>query len=278
MQGGRADTSRTLPTSVPRPDLLRIRAWTTEGYAYRAELYALAPAPMISLRPVLDEDPGLPDTWWKEMKAALDALAEVPPPGDREAVREEYLRRVIPEFTGHQVDDVTRSTAHGDLHHGDVTRGPHILDWEGWGRAPYGYDAATLPVGPVGPNGPNGGAAMAILRSGVKVRATSGRWSELGGIDCQWQSQHSEQGCLFRGGPMAFRAVHAEWGTVFAHLPDLGCGQAWESVWKGTARRPAAAGHLRPRRTAAPRPCAGPGGRVPAVRAGKCTRRPGRAV
>lgn len=31
---------------------------------------------------------------------------------------------------------------------------------------------------------------------------------------------------------MAFRAMHAEWGTVFAHLPDLGCGQAWEAVWK----------------------------------------------
>ena len=31
---------------------------------------------------------------------------------------------------------------------------------------------------------------------------------------------------------MAFRAVHANWGTVFAHLPDLGCGQAWEAVWK----------------------------------------------
>ncbi|MFJ1757346.1 competence protein CoiA [Kitasatospora sp. NPDC088134] len=36
---------------------------------------------------------------------------------------------------------------------------------------------------------------------------------------------------------MAFRAVHAEWGTVFAHLPDLGCGRAWEAVWKA---RPAA--------------------------------------
>ncbi|MEV7123774.1 competence protein CoiA family protein [Kitasatospora griseola] len=36
---------------------------------------------------------------------------------------------------------------------------------------------------------------------------------------------------------MAFRAVHAEWGTVFAHLPDLGCGQVWETVWKA---RPAA--------------------------------------
>ncbi|GKQ34628.1 competence protein CoiA family protein [Streptomyces sp. A012304] len=36
---------------------------------------------------------------------------------------------------------------------------------------------------------------------------------------------------------MAFRAVHAEWGTVFSHLPDLGCGQAWQAVWK--ARPPA---------------------------------------
>lgn len=31
---------------------------------------------------------------------------------------------------------------------------------------------------------------------------------------------------------MAFRAVHAEWGTVFAHLPDLGCQRSWEAVWK----------------------------------------------
>lgn len=34
---------------------------------------------------------------------------------------------------------------------------------------------------------------------------------------------------------MAFRAVHRDWGTVFAHLPDLGCGQSWEAIWK---RRP----------------------------------------
>lgn len=31
---------------------------------------------------------------------------------------------------------------------------------------------------------------------------------------------------------MAFRAVHAEWGTVFAHLPDLGYERSWEAVWK----------------------------------------------
>ncbi|MET9694334.1 phosphotransferase [Streptomyces sp. NPDC006514] len=120
--------------------------FTTEPYAYRAELYAFVPDPIVSLRPVLDEDPGLPETWWKEMLAALDVLADVPPSTGREAVREEYLRRVIPEFTGHQVEDIVWTTAHGDLHYGNVTRGPHILDWEGWGRAPYGYDAATLYV------------------------------------------------------------------------------------------------------------------------------------
>lgn len=36
---------------------------------------------------------------------------------------------------------------------------------------------------------------------------------------------------------MPFRAVHREWGTIFAHLPDLGCGRAWESIWR--ARPPA---------------------------------------
>ncbi|MGA5670242.1 competence protein CoiA family protein [Streptomyces pseudogriseolus] len=29
---------------------------------------------------------------------------------------------------------------------------------------------------------------------------------------------------------MAFRAVHEQWGAVFSHLPDLGCGRAWEDV------------------------------------------------
>ncbi|MFI9045726.1 competence protein CoiA [Streptomyces sp. NPDC053427] len=31
---------------------------------------------------------------------------------------------------------------------------------------------------------------------------------------------------------MAFRAVHATWGTVFSHLTDLGCERSWEAVWK----------------------------------------------
>src|SRR5262249_20200966 len=34
------------------------------------------------------------------------------------------------------------------------------------------------------------------------------------------------------GTDVAFRAVHQQWGTVFAHLPDLGCGRDWEAVWR----------------------------------------------
>ncbi len=37
---------------------------------------------------------------------------------------------------------------------------------------------------------------------------------------------------------MAFRAVHQQWGTVFAHLPDLGCGHGWEEVWKARPLAP----------------------------------------
>ncbi|KQV15978.1 hypothetical protein [Kitasatospora sp. Root107] len=37
---------------------------------------------------------------------------------------------------------------------------------------------------------------------------------------------------------MAFRAVHQQWGTVFAHLPDLGCSHGWEEVWKARPLAP----------------------------------------
>ncbi|MFF7249990.1 competence protein CoiA [Embleya sp. NPDC008237] len=40
------------------------------------------------------------------------------------------------------------------------------------------------------------------------------------------------------GGSVAFRAVHEQWGTVFAHLPDLGCGRGWEAVWRVRPRAP----------------------------------------
>jgi hypothetical protein len=53
--------------------------------------------------------------------------------------------RAIPEFVGIPGPAVTCWTAaHSDLHWANVTPPLRILDWEGWGRAPEGFDAATL--------------------------------------------------------------------------------------------------------------------------------------
>ncbi|MFM9493615.1 hypothetical protein ACKI1Q_08245 [Streptomyces galilaeus] len=64
---------------------------------------------------------------------------------DRVAVRQQYMDRAIPEFVGIPAPAVTCWTAaHSDLHSANVTAPLRILDREGWGRAPQGFDAATL--------------------------------------------------------------------------------------------------------------------------------------
>lgn len=37
-----------------------------------------------------------------------------------------------------------RTAAHADLHWANVTAPLLLMDWEGWGQAPEGFDAATL--------------------------------------------------------------------------------------------------------------------------------------
>jgi Radical SAM superfamily/Phosphotransferase enzyme family/4Fe-4S single cluster domain len=50
---------------------------------------------------------------------------------------------MYPDFA--ELVDHALSVAHGDLHFGNITRqGPVLLDWETWGLAPVGHDAASL--------------------------------------------------------------------------------------------------------------------------------------
>ncbi|MEU0591968.1 hypothetical protein [Streptomyces ardesiacus] len=140
---GPKSAQELLPVAIPRPVLHRIYDWQTAGWAYRAELYQHMDATVISRSPVLEHDPALPEAWWTKLRTALDSLADTPT--DRIAVREEYIRRAVPEFTGCDVGEITWSTAHGDFHWSNLG-GPDltILDWESWGRAPVGFDAAQL--------------------------------------------------------------------------------------------------------------------------------------
>lgn len=144
---GPREAERSLPPAVPRPRLLSLRDWLADGWDYRAEHYEFVTAPTVGKSPVLHhhlphhED--LPDTWWQDLHQALAHLAGVRT--DRQAVREQYIRRRVPEFTGVTPGEITWTTAHGDLHWANLT-GPQLtlLDWEGWGTAPLGYDVAHL--------------------------------------------------------------------------------------------------------------------------------------
>jgi hypothetical protein len=57
------------------------------------------------------------------------------------------MERAIAEFVGIPAPAVSCwNTAHADVHWANLTSPLRLLDWEDWGRAPEGFDAATLYV------------------------------------------------------------------------------------------------------------------------------------
>jgi hypothetical protein len=90
-------------------------------------------------------EPVLSDRWLTDLDRALQVLAAHPvPEGGMDA---SYVNDGIRAFFGIDLDvtSVPWTAAHCDLHWGNLTA-PRlfILDWEIWGKAPAGYDAATL--------------------------------------------------------------------------------------------------------------------------------------
>ncbi|MFF8717143.1 hypothetical protein ACF07T_37800 [Streptomyces sp. NPDC015184] len=127
-----------------RPALLEVHDAFDDGTAYRAELSARVDEPVLSDDPILHQDPNLPDSWWETLIGTLEKLSATST--DRIAVREQYMNRAVPEFVGIPAPTVTCwTTAHADLHWANLTASPlRLLDWEGWGQAPQGFDCATL--------------------------------------------------------------------------------------------------------------------------------------
>lgn len=151
---GPEDAERLVPQQVPRPRLRLVRQWTEGQDAYKAELYDRAVGGSLSPTPALVAPPRLTTAWWDGLRGALDRLAAVRT--DRTAVHQAYLDRAMPKYlaflgSGVPTTPPAWSTAHGDLHWANLV-GPElgILDWEGWGTAPAGYDAALLHAYSVG--------------------------------------------------------------------------------------------------------------------------------
>lgn len=133
---------------VRKPELLRSYRWTDRGRSvvWRADEAEYVSAKAIHHTGVIHSDPELPAQWWDGLKESLAALAVVET--QRVSVAQGHLtRRVNQVFGDHGIDTEIEewTTAHADLHFGNLTAPDlYVLDWESWGRAPRGLDAATL--------------------------------------------------------------------------------------------------------------------------------------
>jgi hypothetical protein len=99
---------------------------------------------------ILTAGPALPASWWMTFNASLTALAghttmRVATPGLRpitQARVAETIRGLFPDVDA-TIDEW--APAHGDLAWSNLTApNCYLLDWEDWGMAPRGFDAATL--------------------------------------------------------------------------------------------------------------------------------------
>lgn len=132
-------------SDVPKPRLLTELDWSEGECQLRAELMTLAPSPVLAPDMVLRDTPNLSSRWWAELRQALDILAAHHT--ERVCVAGSRLRLRLLAAFGADIEavQVQWTCAHGDLHWANLTA-PRLclLDWEAWGLAPAGYDAAVL--------------------------------------------------------------------------------------------------------------------------------------
>jgi hypothetical protein len=128
---------------VRRPAWFQSCTWTDydRGVVWRADELELITAPVVG---DLAAAAALPDSWWSDVRSSLSALAAHAT--ERVGMAQAHLSRRVGEVFGDDLDTTVTewTTAHTDLHYGNMTVEGHILDWEDWGRAPRGLDAAVL--------------------------------------------------------------------------------------------------------------------------------------
>lgn len=131
--------------SVSSPTILNIHEWRDDVLAYRAELMTVMPGLVIAPTPDLRRPPGLNRRWWADLHASIDRTAAVTT--TRKVTDQATISHRVPVFFGTEIDTLvtTWQPAHGDLHWNNVFSNPFgVVDWEAWGLAPRGFDAAFL--------------------------------------------------------------------------------------------------------------------------------------
>ncbi|MFG3041770.1 hypothetical protein ACGFYZ_33190 [Streptomyces sp. NPDC048330] len=151
VQGGDGTASAEAVRGIAKPAWLAGVAWRdeTEPVMWRADETELLPgAPVGSA--VVAEDPQLTEEWWAALNASLDALAaqhtnRIATP-DTETLTQELITGTIHSvFPGVDTAVVEWRPAHADFNWANMTAPVFcVFDWEDWGMAPRGLDAANL--------------------------------------------------------------------------------------------------------------------------------------
>ncbi|MFJ7057921.1 hypothetical protein ACIQVA_09225 [Streptomyces microflavus] len=151
VQGGDGTASAEALCGIAKPAWLAGVAWRdeTERVMWRADETGLLPgAPVGSA--VVAEDPRLTEEWWASLNASLEALASqhtnrIATP-DTETLTQELVTGTIHSvFPGVDTAVADWRPAHADLNWANVTAPVFcVFDWEDWGMAPCGLDAANL--------------------------------------------------------------------------------------------------------------------------------------
>ncbi|XVQ11246.1 aminoglycoside phosphotransferase [Spirillospora sp. CA-255316] len=145
-------TAPTIP-GLRRPALLSSETWADRHHgaeqSVRAEVWELVDEPVCAphetLTPRRARQLRLSAAWWRNLETSLDRLAGYDT--DRVPRTQEQITAAMRRAYGPDVPTRVRRWAaqHGDLRWTNLTaHTPYLLDWEFWGLAPVGADAATL--------------------------------------------------------------------------------------------------------------------------------------
>jgi hypothetical protein len=127
---------------VKKPKWFQSATWTDEdrGVVWRADEVELITSPMVG---DLATAATLPDSWWADLRESLDALGSYQT--ERIGMSQAHLTKRINDVFDRVDTTVDQwTTAHADVHWSNVSVEGHLIDWEDWGLAPRGLDAATL--------------------------------------------------------------------------------------------------------------------------------------
>lgn len=135
----------TVFRKVHKPRILSDYDWNDCEWDWRCLTMERIDEPVLSDKPTLAAKSTFSDKWVDSVYESLQLISSQFT--ERIGIRQDLVTRRIAERFGPEVPSTVGewATAHNDLHFANLTvETAWILDWESWGLAPAGFDAAWL--------------------------------------------------------------------------------------------------------------------------------------